>query len=157
PRFQREDLILGLMSENQGLVAVGGGASDAEPDHDHPLLVHVDGEVASDAVAVALFRTDAPWASLRSHWYHPTGQTLRITKLDTSMRRALQIDGRPAAKRYAELVGVAPEDLDFDKPNGFARLPTALKVGREYFIRAPRSALPDGSILFANILEEGSE
>jgi hypothetical protein len=35
--------------------------------------------------------------------------------------------------------------------------PTALRVGREYFIRAPWRALEDGSILFANLLEEGTE
>jgi len=119
--------------------------------------VHVDGEVMDDAVAVALFRTDAPWAALRSHWYQPTGQMLRITKIDPSARCALEIDGKPAAKRYAELLGVTPDDLEFGKPKGFAVMPTALRVGREYFIRAPWKALPDGSILFANMLEAGTE
>jgi hypothetical protein len=32
-----------------------------------------------------------------------------------------------------------------------------LKVGREYFIRAPWKPLEDGSIMFANLLDEGSE
>jgi hypothetical protein len=120
-------------------------------------MVHVDGEVATDAAAVALFRTDAPWAALRSHWYVPTGQTLRITKVDSTARRALEIDGRPAARRYAELLGVGVDELEFGKPRGFAVRPTALRVGREYFIRAPWKALDDGSILFANMLEEGTE
>jgi hypothetical protein len=35
--------------------------------------------------------------------------------------------------------------------------PTALRVGREYFIRAPWKVMPDKSILFTNLLEEGSE
>jgi hypothetical protein len=30
-------------------------------------------------------------------------------------------------------------------------------VGREYFIRAAWKPLPDGSLLFANLLEEGTE
>jgi hypothetical protein len=157
-RFRKEELLLGVMSMNQALVAVGGGASDLEPDPEkQSALIHVDGEVATDAACVALFKTDAPWAALRSHWYLPTGETLRITKVDSTAKRALEIDGQPAAKRYADLLGVGIEDLEFGKPNGFAVRPTALRVGREYFIRAPWKPLDDGSILFANMLEEGSE
>ncbi|HEU4726677.1 MAG TPA: FIST C-terminal domain-containing protein, partial [Kofleriaceae bacterium] len=82
---------------------------------------------------------------------------LRITKVDSTAKRALEIDGKPAAKRYAELLGVGVDDLEFGKPKGFAVRPTALRVGREYFIRAPWKPLEDGSILFANMLEENSE
>jgi hypothetical protein len=156
--FRKEELLLGVMAMNQGLVAVGGGASDSEPDPAKAsAMIHVDGEVASDAAAVALFRTDAPWAALRSHWYTPTGETLRITKIDATAKRALEIDGKPAAKRYAELLGVGVDDLEFGKPLGFAVRPTALRVGREYFIRAPWKVVEDDAILFANMLEEGSE
>jgi hypothetical protein len=156
--FKKEELLLGVMAMNQALVAVGGGASDSEPDPaKQSAMVHVDGDVASNAAAIALFKTDAPWAALRSHWYAPTGQTIKITKIDDTAKRALEIDGKPAAKRYAELLGVRPEDLEFGTPNGFAVRPTALRVGREYFIRAPWKPLDDGSILFANMLEEGSE
>lgn len=156
--FKKEELLLGVMSMNQGLLAVGGGASDSEPDPEkQSAIVHVDGEVAGNAAAIALFRTDAPWAALRSHWYQPTGETLTITKIDSTAKRALEIDGKPAAKRYAELLGVEIDDLEFGKPRGFAVRPTALRVGREYFIRAPWKPLDDGSILFANMLEEGTE
>jgi hypothetical protein len=157
-RLCKEQLLLGVMSLNQALLAVGGGASDSEPDPaKQSAIVHVDGEIATDAVAVALFRTEAPWAAMRSHWYEPTGQMVRITKVDHTARRALEIDGQPAAQRYAALLGVGIDELEFGKPNGFAVRPTALKVGREYFIRGPWKPLDDGSILFANMLEEGSE
>ena len=156
--FRKEELLLGVMAMNQGLVAVGGGASDSESDPaKQSSVVHVDGVVATNSAAIALFKTDAPWAALRSHWYTPTGQVIRITKIDHTAKRALEIDGKPAAKRYAELLGVGVDDLEFGKPAGFAVRPTALRVGREYFIRAPWKPLEDGSILFANMLEEGTE
>ncbi len=157
-RFKKEEMLLGVMSKNQALVAVGGGASDSEGDPTKASSeIHVDGDVATDSVAVALFRTDAPWAALRSHWYEPTGRTMRITKVDATATRALEIDGKPAAKRYAELLDVGVDDLEFGKPKGFAVMPTALRVGRELFIRAPWKPLEDGSILFANMLDEGCE
>jgi len=157
-RFKKEELLLGMLERNQALVLVGGGASDTEPDPaKQSSLLHVDGEVVTDAALIAIFRTDAPFAALRSHWYEPTGQTLRITRVDDTATRALEIDGKPAAARYAEILGVTPDDLEFGKPHGFATRPTALRVGREYFIRAPWKPLPDGSILFANLLEEDTE
>ncbi|MBA3540456.1 MAG: FIST C-terminal domain-containing protein [Deltaproteobacteria bacterium] len=157
-RYRKEELLLGVMSMNQALVAVGGGASDTEQDPaKQSAMIHVDGEVATDAAAVAVFRTDAPWAALRSHWYAPTGQTIRITKIDDTAKRALEIDGKPAAKRYAELLDVSVDELEFGKPNGFSARPTALRVGREYFVRTPWKPLDDGSILFTNMIEEGSE
>ncbi|MCE9669215.1 FIST C-terminal domain-containing protein [Myxococcus stipitatus] len=158
-RFKKEELLLGILERSQTLVLVGGGASDDNRDPARQsALIHVDGEVVTDAVLVALFRTSAPWGALRSHWYVPTGEKLTITKVDESHTRALEIDGHPAAKRYAEILGVEDvAELEFGTPRGFAVRPTALRVGREYFIRAAWRPQEDGSILFANLLEEGTE
>ncbi|HLV22486.1 MAG TPA: FIST N-terminal domain-containing protein [Polyangiaceae bacterium] len=157
-RFKKEELLLGVLHDNPELTLVGGGANCKQADPNaQAALLHLDGEVVTDAVLLALFRTKAPWGALRSHWYVPTGELLRITKTDDTCTRALEIDGQPAAQRYAEILGVGIDELEFGKPNGFARRPTALKVGREHFIRAPWKPLDDGSILFANLLEEGTE
>ncbi|KFE71098.1 FIST signal transduction protein [Hyalangium minutum] len=158
-RYKKEELLLGILEKNQTLVLVGGGASDDNRDiSKQSSQLHVDGEVATDAVLVALFRTNAPFAALRSHWYIPTGERMTITKVDETHTRALEIDGKPAAQRYADLLGCQPSELEFGTPKGFAVRPTALRVGREYFIRAPwKPILEDNSILFANLLEEGSE
>ena len=156
--MKKEELLLGMLEKNQSLILVGGGASDLEfdPMKQRP-LIHVDGEVLDDAALIVLFSTEAPFAALRAHWYEPSGQTLRITRVDETHTRALEIDDKPAALRYAELLGVGVEDLDFRKPHGFAAHPTALKVGREYFIRGAGLALPDSSVVFANLIEEGAE
>ncbi len=157
-RYKKEELLLGVLDRSPALLLVGGGAAHAAMEGPEAVAhVHVDGEVATDAVVVALFKTDAPFAALRSHWYQPTGQMVRITKVDETSTRALEIDGQPAARRYAEILGVGVDDLEFGRPKGFIQRPTALKVGREHFIRAPWRPLPDGSILFANLLQEGAD
>ena len=157
-RYKKEELLLGVLDKCPFLTLVGGGAAHTDLGSPDAIgHVHADGEVATDAVLVVLVRTDASWAALRSHWYTPTGEVLRITKVDDTCTRALEIDGKPAAARYAEILGVPVDELEFGKPNGFAKCPTALKVGREYFIRAPWKPLPDGSVLFANLLEEGAD
>jgi len=158
-KMKKEELLLGMLEKNQSLILVGGGASDIELDPSKQrAMIHVDGEVENDAALIALFSTTAPWAAMRSHWYLPTGKMLTITKVDDTHTRALEIDGQPATRRYADLLGLeSADDLDFRKPRGFAVHPTALKVGREYFMRAPAVPLPDGSILFTNLLEPGTE
>lgn len=157
-RFKKEELLIGMLQDNPGLVLVGGGAASSEQDPARQqAFVHVDGEVATDAVLVAVIRTDAPWAALRSHWYEPTGRTIRITKVDDSCTRALEIDGEPAAERYAALLGVGVESLEFGRAGGFSDGPTGLRVGKELFLRSPWKPLPDGSILFANMITEGAE
>ena len=153
---KKEELLLGVLERNQSLVLVGGGAADTDM-FKGSAEIHVDGEVASDATLVAVFHTTAPWAALRSHAYTPIGKTLLITKVDDSGYRALEIDGKPAAARYAELIGIEPHELGFGSPRGLARHPTALRVGHEYFMRSPFQPLPDGSIQFVNLLAEDTE
>lgn len=156
-QYKKEELLMGALDKNQGIVLVGGGASTPEQDPEKQSAeLHVDGEVAGDSVLVAMIKTDAPFAALRHHAYSPTGESLTITKVDDDGNRALEIDGQPAAQRYAELLGVGVDDLEFGLPDGFAKRPLALRVGREYFLRSPWKPLPDGSILFANLLEEDS-
>jgi hypothetical protein len=155
---KKEEVLLGMMERNQSIILVGGGTGNLDRDRTKPASkLHVDGEVVDDAALVALFRTKAPWRALRSHWYVPAGQTLRITKVDPTHMRAIEIDGKPAAARYAEILDIPVSELAFSKPRGFSARPTALKVGREYFLRAPSKPLDDGSVLFDNLLEEEQE
>jgi hypothetical protein len=159
PAMKKEELLLGVLDANPGLSLVGGGASDMNPPGmASEAVVGVDGDVAHDGVVVALIKTRAKWAALRHHAYRPSGERIVITKVDDTYSRALEIDGKPAAKAYADLLGVDdPADLEFGKPRGFAVRPTAMRVGKEYFLRAPWSPLPDGSILFANRITENTE
>lgn len=153
-QFKKEELLLGALDKNQGLVLVGGGAGDTAQQSSE---IHVDGEVESDAVLMALFRTDAPWAALRHHPYSPTGDTMTITKTDDAGKIVYEIDGKPAAARYAELLDVSVDELEFGKPRGFSQRSLALKVGREYFMRTPWKPQDDGSILFATAVQEDTQ
>lgn len=156
-RFRKEEFLVGMLEANPTLVAVGGGAGDDSPDSGRAAgVVHVDGRVATNAVLLALIQTDVRWAAMRMHGYAPTGRTLRVTKVDASGFRALEIDGHPAAKRYSELIDVPIDELDFGKARGFSQYPTGVRVGREWFMRSPWRVLPDGSVQFANLLEEGA-
>lgn len=155
---KKEELLLGMMERNQSITLVGGGAMrQVIAGKTRPAQVFFDGYAFEDAALVIFFSLGVRWSAIRSHWYEPTGQKLTITKVDDSCRRVLEIDGVPAVQRYMDILGVEKDELAFGMPKGFARNPTALHVGREYFIRAPWRILDDNSIEFANLLEEGTE
>ena len=125
---------------------VGGGASDIELD---PRSIRArprrrrgrDRRDARRAVPHRRAVRRAPLALVRAdRGAHQDHEARR-----DRTQRALEIDGKPAAQRYADILGVSVDELEFGKPNGFARRPTALRVGKEYFIRAPWKPLPDGS------------
>lgn len=157
-RLKKEELLLGVLDANPALNLVGGGAGDGRmPGSEPAAFVGIDGEVEQDAVTVTLLRTHAKWATFRHHAYRPTGDKLVITKVDETYSRVLEIDGKPAAQAYADLLGVGVDELEFGNARGFSDRPTAMRVGREYFMRAPWQPLPDGTILFSNSIIENTE
>jgi hypothetical protein len=156
-RMKKEELLLGVLEKNPALTCVGGGACDLISQPKPNALVFVDDEVVSDAAAVTVFHTNRPWAALRPHAYQPTGERVTFSKVDDGNKRVLEINGKPAAAEYARVLGVEIGDLEFGKPRGFSARPTALRVGREYFMRSPWMALPDGSIVFVSHVVEGTE
>jgi hypothetical protein len=153
-RMKKEELLLGVLEKNQGLVVVGGGAGD---DKMQSSTLFVDAERYDNAVLMVLFATQTPWAALRSHCFSPTGQRVQVTKVDATSRRILELDGRPAATRYAELIGLRPDELTFGQIHNWAQYSLALRVGREYFLRAVWKADGDDSLLGMNLIPEDHE
>ncbi len=155
---KKEELLMGALEQNQGVILVGGGAGSPEMDPaKQSCLVHAGADVGDDRVAIAMIRTSAPFAALRHHAYAPTDERMVITEVSDDGYRAVTIDDKPAAARYAEMIGVGVEELPFGMPKGFSDRPLAMRVGREYFMRSPLTPLPDGTVLFANLLEEGAD
>jgi hypothetical protein len=63
-----------------------------------------------------------------------------------------EIDGRPAAEAYAQLVGQDPHNLD---PMRFAASPVTVQIGGTNYVRSISRALPDGSLRFFCAIDEG--
>jgi hypothetical protein len=79
-------------------------------------------------------------------------QRVVVTAADTEMRVVREIDGRPAAQAYADLVGVPVDALD---PMRFAASPMVVTIGGRHYVRSIRKAMPDGSLEFFCAIDEG--
>lgn len=152
---KKEEMLLGALEDNQGLVLVGGGS--AQNEYGGPGMMGVDGEIFTDGAFTVLFRTLAPWAAMRHHAHELVGKRVRITKVDVANHRILELDGQPAGKRWSEVIDVAPDKLTFAHPESLLTHGFALKVGREYFLRSVYKDAESDDLISANWQQEGQE
>jgi signal transduction histidine kinase len=73
-------------------------------------FVLVDDRVIADGLLVAVFETRLRFGIAVAHGMHATGTRLRVTAAHDS--EVLELEGRPAADVYAELVGARRDALD---------------------------------------------
>lgn len=122
---------------------VGGSAGD-----DFALQatwVAVGAEVSYEGVALMLCRSAVPFRIVKTCSFTPAGSALRVTSATPVLRTVHQFDGRPAARAYADAVGVPVESLDVDV---FMEHPVGLMLDGRPWIRTPQAVTPDGGLRF---------
>lgn len=147
----REELVTRTLQAVLGQIPlVGGSASDGQ-NLGHT-WVYCDGAFHNDSAVLVLVSTPLPFRPVMTHHFEATARRLVVTAADPARRVVHEIDGLPAAQAYAELLGVAPEQLS---PALFAASPLAVVIGGANYVRSIRHALPGGSLAFYCAIEEG--
>jgi hypothetical protein len=114
--------------------------------------VFADGEHGTDACALMVLELLVPHVILKTCNYVETEQTTTVTKV--SGRIVLELDGRPAAERYAELIGAAPDKLGF---GDFMAHPLGLMIDGEPWLRSGVKVVDGGGLFFACSMLEGTQ
>lgn len=105
--------------------------------------VFAEGRLERDASALLVVETRAPFTIIKTCNFVATPIELTITKADTARRLILEIDGKPAAQRYAEVIGAKVEELGFSH---FLGNPLGLMIDGEAWLRS--GVRVEGSALF---------
>jgi methyl-accepting chemotaxis protein len=138
----------------------GGGAGDDWKMRE--TLVGLSGQVASDALAVAVIFSRRPLGVGVCHGHRPVGHCLTVTRSRGNV--VLELDGRPAWDRWLELTrpmaredGVDPDALTTPGQvlQYFARYEAGVHTGREVKIRTPLERNADRSMQFSCGMPEG--
>jgi hypothetical protein len=129
---------------------VGGSAGDNLTIKE--CTVFVENKKSTNGSALLLMELAVPYSIVKTCSFEATEKKVRITKV--KHRMVYEMDGQPVLQRYAELVGVKPEQLDNAV---FANNPLGLMIEGEPWVRSPNMILPDGSLMFGCRLLEGSE
>ena len=114
--------------------------------------VFADGAFHSGGALLVLVNTGLPFTPFKTQHFVPTDMRTVVTLADAPHRVVNEIDGLPAAHRYAELIGVSPCNLD---PMRFANAPVVVMIDGTNYVRSIQKVNPDGSLTFYCAIEEG--
>ncbi len=139
-----------LQSALGGVQLVGGSAADGLKFGS--TRVYAQGRFHADSAVLILVSTPLPFRLFKTQHFVATDQRMVVTAADVERRVVSEIDGRPAAEAYAELVGVDVRALD---PMRFAASPVVVLIGGNSYVRSIRNVNADGSLTFFCAIDEG--
>lgn len=148
---EREEPVAHALQNALGrLQLVGGSAGDGLKFGS--TQVYAAGRFFSDGAVLTLVTTPLPFRIFKTQHFVATDKRMVVTAADVKRRVVSEIDGRPAAEAYAELVGVDVRDLD---TMCFAASPVVVLIEGNSYVRSIRNANPDGSLSFFCAIDVG--
>ena len=146
-----EETILAAINWEIGDMPLLGGSSGDDLAFKKTAVI-CDGEVVPDGAVVIMVETTVPFMAFKTQNFDPTGKKLVVTKADSENRIVHELNAEPAAREYADAIGLLTDDLG---PFSFASYPLVVKVGGNYYCRSIRNMNPDGSLSFFCAIDEG--
>ena len=114
-----------------------------------------DGAFLQGYATFTLLRTSLPLTTFKYQHHEPTSTRVVVTRALPEERIVNEINGRPAAEVYAELVGLPMAEL-VDRVDLSSLHPVMLRLGDEYFVRSVQAINSDGSIRFYCAIDTGA-
>lgn len=148
---RQEDKLVALLGEYLGQTPLIGGSAGDGTEFSRP-LIYCQGELRDNAACLILIRSACPIQLFCRDHIEPTNQRMVVTKADLNERVVYEINGEPAAKEYARLVGKDAASLSSFT---FAANPLTVMVGNKRHVRAIQSIAEDGSLRFFSAIDEG--
>ncbi len=129
---------------------IGGSAGDNLRFQNTKLIAN--GCVKSDTAIVIFVHSQVPFRVFKTDNFVPTDQKLVVTESDPDTRTVMELNAEPAAKAYAEAIGIDPESLG---PMSFASHPVVVRIGGDFYCRSIQKMNPDGSLSFFCAIDNG--
>lgn len=148
--MKEEPLISALYMALGNIPIFGGSAGDSLKFN--KTCVYFDGELLQDAAVFTLFSTSLPFHIFKHQHFIPTTTRLVVTEAIPDKRLVREINGEPAMETYAQLIGIAVDQLNSAV---FSRHPLMLRIGNDYYVRSISNVEPDGSLKFFCAIDAG--
>ena len=145
-----EERVMDALGNACDITWIGGSAGDDLAFKQ--TKVFADGKAMSDSAVLALLHVPNGFDILKTQSFTSTGMKMVATEVNESARTVISFDGKPAAKRYAELLGVEVKDLQ----EKFMASPVGLMANGEPFVRSPQRLDGDNIVFYCNI-KQGTE
>lgn len=147
----KEEAVVSALARSLGdLQLVGGSAGDGLRFTE--TAVYHEGRFHSDCAVFSLICTSHPFQVFKTEHFVGSEKKMVVTGADCKRRIVTEINGNPAAREYAHLVGLEVKELS---PMIFATLPVVVRVGGEYYVRSIQKVNADESLTFFCAIDEG--
>ena len=147
----REELVTRTLQHALGKLPLIGGSAGDGLRFENTYVYH-EGRFHRDSALLTLVTTPQPFKPIITQHFVASDQRVVVTEADTQHRLVREIDGRPAAQAYAQLVGMKTDALD---PMRFAASPMVVTIGSTHYVRSISKAGADGSLTFFCAIDEG--
>ena len=148
---KQEDLLVSTLETVLPDTPVFGGSAGDGLDFDATLVLQA-GHFYRDAALLLIIETSLGFEGFSFDHFQPTDAQLVITGADPEERLVFEINGAPASREYARLVGCARDALS---PRIFAENPILVNYKGRYFVRAISDATEDDALSFMAAIDDG--
>lgn len=114
--------------------------------------VYFDGAFHTDAAILLLVATHCPFTVFRTEHFIGTDRKMVVTGAAPTERVVTEINGEPAGREYARMVGLEVGRLE---PMIFATYPVVVRIGGVHYVRSIQKVNPDESLTFFCAIDEG--
>jgi hypothetical protein len=147
----QEEMVVSCVHEHlHGIEMIGGSAADDVRFSSTHL--YYQGKFHQHVALLTLVRSEFRFMAFRTQHFVHSDKRMVVTKADPAQRIVYEINGMPAGKEFARLVGLQIDELT---PLIFATYPVVVRVGGEYFVRSIAKVNPDESLSFFCAIDEG--
>jgi len=148
--LREEATLASLYTCFEGISVIGGSSGDDL--EFKKTWIYDDGRFISDAAVFSVFETTLPFMTFKTQHFQPTENKIVITGADPKCRIITEINGEPAAREYARIIGLEQKELN---PSVFSDNPLLLRIGGDWHVRAIQKLNTDGSLSIFSAIEEG--
>lgn len=133
-------------------VPVIGGSAGDDLKFERTFVYDGDGHFRSDAAVFTVIETDVAILPFKVQHFRPSSTEFVITEADPERRIIYEMNGEPAARAYAEALGLPVSALN---PEVFSSHPLVLAFGSEPYVRSILKCDRDLSLTCYCAIEEG--
>ncbi len=148
---KQEDILVAALEAGLEDIPVFGGSAGHGLAFDETFVLH-GGEFHANAALLILVDTDLAVTGLGFDHFLPTDKRMVITEAVPEERLVLEINGSPAAREYARLVGCRVEDLS---PKIFAENPVLVRNHNAWHVRAIQQVVDNRGLSFLSAIDDG--
>lgn len=148
---REEVLASGLFKGVRDIPIFGGSAADGTLFR--ATRVYHKGTFHQNCAVFSLIQSEYPFKVFKTQHFISSDKKMVITEAEPARRIVTEINGYPAGREYARMVGLEVEKLT---PLIFSTYPVVVKIGQEYFVRSIQKVNEDESLTFFCAIDAGT-